>query len=123
NVIDRNNLEQQVNARLVVNTSIEEDIVAHHFIEWRTLQILGEAAITSPMIRHGSTAMRNDESDRGKIFKDVGRDELHERRCVGIEVMRSGCMKVGIACGTDVNHGGYVKLDHLFVKRIPIVVR
>src|SRR5262249_18478006 len=46
----------------------------------------------------------------------------HERGRVRIQVMRTSGVKVRIAGGADVHHGGNVQLYHLLVERIPLPV-
>src|SRR5215467_6257559 len=88
-VIDRNDLEQQIDSGLVVDAGVEEHVFAHHLVEWGPLQILCETTIASPVIWDGAAAVRDDESNRRKVLEDVGGDELHERRCFGVDVVRA----------------------------------
>src|SRR6266853_78642 len=48
-IVDRNNLRQQIETRLVINTCIEEHVVANHVRQHRTFHILSETAIPAPM--------------------------------------------------------------------------
>ena len=123
NVVDGNNLEEQVDSRLVIHARIKEYVAADHLIQRRALRILGKPAISAPVVGNRAAAMRNDESELRKIFKEIGGDELHESGCIGIDVMRSGCMEIRIAGRADVNHRRYIKLDHFFIERIPMLVR
>ncbi len=36
--------------------------------------------------------------------------------------MRTGCVEARIAGCANVNHGGYVEIDHFFVYRVPVMV-
>ena len=60
-VVDRHDLRQQVDAGLMVDAGVEEDVVANHVGEQRPLHVLREAAIAAPVIRHGAAAVRDDE--------------------------------------------------------------
>ena len=51
-------LGEQVDAGLVIDAGVEEDIVAHHLIQRRPVQILREAPIAAPMIGRRAAAMR-----------------------------------------------------------------
>ena len=66
--------------------------------------------------------MRNHETQRREIAEQVALDELHERRGVGVDVVRAGGVEVGIAGRRHVNHRRHVELDHLLVERIPVAV-
>ena len=74
------------------------------------------------MIRHRPAAVRNDEAQRRKILEQIGGQKLHERRGVGVDVVRAGRVEAGVAGRADVHHGGHVELDHLFVQGIPAPV-
>ena len=58
----------------------------------------------------------------GKVLEQIGGQELHERRRVGVDVVRAGRVEVRIARRADVDHRRHVELDHLFVERIPLPV-
>ena len=58
----------------------------------------------------------------GEVREEVALDELHERRRVGVDVVRAGGVEVRVADCRDVDHRRHVELDHLFVDRIPVAV-
>ena len=66
--------------------------------------------------------MRNHETQRREIAEQIALDELHERRGVGVDVVRAGGVEVGIAGRRHVDHRRHVELDHLLVERIPVAV-
>jgi hypothetical protein len=121
-VVSRNNLEEQIDSGLMVHARVEEDIVSDQIGQQRPLHILGKPTIAAPMVGYSSATMRNNESQRGKIFEKIRCDELHEGGGICVDVMSAGRMEIGIAGGADVNHRRDVKLDHFFVERIPIFV-
>ena len=106
----------------MIDTRIEVNVVADHFIQRRALGVLGKTSIAPPVIRNGTAAMRDDEPERWEIFEEIGCDELHERRRIRVDVIGAGCMETGIACGADMNHRRHIEIDHFFVERIPIFV-
>ena len=79
-------------------------------------------AIAAPVVRDGAAAVRNDEPQRREILEQIGGEELHERRRVGVDVVRAGRVEVRVARRADVDHRRHVELDHLFVERIPVLV-
>ena len=121
-VVHRHDLREQIDARLVVHARVEEDIVADHVGEQRALHVLREAAIPAPVIRHAAAAVRDDHAQGREVLEEIGLDELHERRRVGIDVVRAGRVEVRIARRADVHHGRHVELDHLLVEGIPVLV-
>ena len=58
----------------------------------------------------------------GKSLNRSDCDELHERRGVGVEVVRAGGVEGRVARRADVDHRRHVELDHLLVERIPVLV-
>src|SRR5438132_11157270 len=70
------------------------------------------------MVGNCSATMRNDELQRGKILKNVGGQELHECRCIAVQIVRARRVKIRIARPADVDHRGEVQIYHLFVERV-----
>src|SRR5256885_4940825 len=60
----------------------------------------------------------NDEAQRGKIPEQIALDELHERRGVGVDVMRAGGVEIRIARGGDVDHRRDIQLDRSEERRV-----
>ena len=58
----------------------------------------------------------------GKSLNRSAVHELHERRRVGVDVVRAGGVEVRVARRADVHHRRHVELDHLLVERIPVPV-
>jgi len=106
----------------VIHARVEEDVFEQIF-NWWSPGILSDAAIATPVIRHGSSTVRDDELQRGEIFEQIRLDQLHERGGVAVEVVGSGAVKVGVARHADVDHRRYVELDHPLVQRIPRFIR
>ena len=48
--------------------------------------------------------------------------QLHERRGVGVDVVRAGGVEARVAARADVDHRRDVVLDHLLVDRVPVPV-
>ena len=116
-------LEQQVDAGLVVDARVEPDVAHDQLVELGATQVEVHAAVAAPVVRDRATAVGNDESQGRKVFEELRLlDELHERRRVGIQVVRAGLVERGITGGADVDHCWHVQLDHLFVQRVPVAV-
>ena len=60
-VVDGNNLEQQIDTGLVIDAGIEEDVVHQMLGKRRLAKHHRQAAKASPMVGHGSSAVRDDE--------------------------------------------------------------
>ena len=118
-VVDRHDFGEQIDARLVIDAGIEENVVPHDFVQLGTPVVQRQAAKAAPMERHRAAAVRNDQLERGKILEQVGQDELHERHGVGVEIIRAGGVHGRIAAARYVDHRRHVELDHLLVERIP----
>ena len=106
----------------MIDTSIEKNVSADKFPQRRPIQVLGKTAITSPVVRDGAAAMRDNKSQSRKILEQIGREELHKGCRVGVNVMRTGCMEVRIARRADMNHRRHIQLHHLFIERVPVAV-
>src|SRR6516165_7925345 len=70
-VVDRDHLREQVDARLVIDAGVEEDVLQDVILQERLLQLLGEAAKAPPVIGNGAAAVRNDEAKRREILEQV----------------------------------------------------
>src|SRR6185437_11511396 len=77
-VVDRHDLRQQVDTRLVIHASVEEHVVADHVGERRTLHVLGEPAVPAPVIRDAAAAVRDDHPELREVLEEIRLDELHE---------------------------------------------
>ena len=121
-VVHRNDLGQQVDARLVVDAGVEVNVVEQELLQRRFFHVLRQTAIASPVIRHRAAAVRNDEFQGREILEDVRCQELHEGGGVAVDVVRARRVEVRIAGAAHVDHGGNFKLHHLFVNRIPPAV-
>lgn len=106
----------------MVHARIEEHILHDVLSQRRTLQHVREPAIAPPVIRHRAAAVRNDEAQRWEILEQIAFDELHERRRVSVDVVRARGVEARVARRRDMNHGRHVELDHLLVKRIPVLI-
>ena len=67
----RHDLEQQLDAGLVIHARVEEHVVQHHVRQQRPLHVLREPAIAAPVIRHRAAAVRNDELQRREILEQI----------------------------------------------------
>src|SRR5262249_53510600 len=67
-VFDRNDLRQQIDAGLVVDARIEEDVFEEMIAQQGPLQHLRQAAIAAPVIGCGAAAMRNYHAQGWKIL-------------------------------------------------------
>src|SRR5438067_12041201 len=104
----------------MVDTRVEPDVVRQQLVQLGPTQVQIHAAVASPVVRNGATAMWNDEAQRWEILEQLRLlHELHEGRGIGIQVVRTGLVKGGIARRADVDHGRYVELDDLLVQRVP----
>src|SRR5262245_42248272 len=70
-VVDRDDLRQQLDAWIVIDTGIEEHVAQQMVLEQRLLHLLRQAAIAAPMERDGAAAMGNDELQAREIAKQV----------------------------------------------------
>ena len=121
-VSDVDHLGEQVDARLVIDAGVEEHVAHHMLCQRRTLQHVRQAAIAAPMIRNGSAAMGDYETQRRKVAEQIAFDELHEGRGIRVDVMSAGRVEVRIARCRDVHHRRDVELHHLLVERIPVAI-
>jgi hypothetical protein len=55
---------QQVDARLVVDAGVEEDVVQQVVFEQRLLHLLRQAAKAPPVVGHRAAAVRDHEAQR-----------------------------------------------------------
>src|SRR5580658_2080309 len=121
-IVDRDHLGQQVDARLVIDAGVEEDVLQQLLREQRLLELLREPTITAPVVRRGAAAVRHHEAERRKILEQVALDELHHGGRVGVDVVGDGGMEAGVAAGRDMDHRGDVPFAHLLVDRVPPAV-
>ena len=121
-VLDRDHLGQQVDAGLVVHTGVKENIVQQVLRQQGLFQLLRQPPEAAPVVRHSTTAMRDQELQGGEVLEQVAGQALHEGRGVGVQVVRASGVKAAVAAGRHVNHGGDVVLDHLFINGVPGLV-
>jgi hypothetical protein len=106
----------------VIDAGVEEDVVQQVVFQQRLLQLLRQAAITAPVVRRRAAAVRDDELQRREVLEEVTLDQLHERRRVGVDVVRAGRVEARVAARADVDHRRDVVLGHLLVDRVPVAV-
>jgi hypothetical protein len=70
-VVDRDHLGQQVDARLVVDAGVEEDVVQQVVLQQRLLQLLRQPAVAAPVVGRGAAAVRDDELQRREVLEQV----------------------------------------------------
>ena len=118
-VVDRHHFGEEIDAGLVVDAGVEENIVAQDLGELRLAVIERDAAKAAPMERHRAAAVRNDEFQLGERLEQVRQEHLHEHHGIGVEIIRAGGVHRRIAAARDVDHARHVELDHLLVQREP----
>src|SRR5204863_6483730 len=96
-VVDRYDLQEKLYSGIVIHAHVEEVIVTNQVDQSWPLHVLRESAIAPPVIRNGPSAVRNDEAQVREVPEQISREKLHERRRVGVEVVRTCRVKVGIA--------------------------
>jgi hypothetical protein len=122
-VVDRDDVRQQGDAGQMIDAGVEEDVLQHVLAQRRLLHHLGEATVAAPMERHCSSAMRDDQLQRGEILEQISLQQLHERGGVRVEVVRAGVVEAGVARRGYVDHRRHFQLAELLVERIPVPVR
>ena len=106
----------------MVDAGVEEDVVQQMVFQQRLLELLRQAAKTTPVIRHGTAAVRDQEAQRREVLEQIAGQALHEGRGVGVQIVRARGVKAGVATGADMDHGRDVVLHHLLVDRVPVAV-
>ena len=119
-VLGRDDFGQQVDAGLMIDAGVEIDVVQKQLDQQGLLHLLRQAAKPPPVVRHRAAAMRDKELQRRKVLEQVGRQALHERRRISVQVMRAGGVETLIAACADMDHRRDVVLDHLLIDRIPV---
>jgi hypothetical protein len=106
-------------AGLVVDAGVEVDVAQDVFLQWRFAECHRQSAEAPPVVRHRAAAVRNDEAQGGEVREQVALDELHERRGVGVEVVRAGGVEGRVDARADMDHRRDVVLHHLLVDGVP----
>src|SRR5438128_1396626 len=122
NIVDRDDLEQEIDPGLMIDAGVEEDVVQQMILQERLLQILGDPPVAPPVVWNRPAPMRDYELQARKVLEEVGGDELHERRGVAVDVVAAGGVEVRIARQADVDHRRDVELHELLIERIPPLV-
>src|SRR3954470_20374645 len=120
--VDRHHLGEQIDARLMIDAGVEEDVLAHDLGKLRLAVVERDAAEAAPVERHRAAAVRDDELQGREVLEQVRQDDLHEHHRVGVEIVGAGGVLRRIAATGDVDHRRHVELDHLLVERIPPLV-
>jgi hypothetical protein len=108
----------------MIDAGVEDDASEQMFGERRKLHVLRHAAIAAPMIGHRAAAMREDEFEAWEMLEQAGGQELHERRGVAVEIVGARGVKIRVAGGADVNHGGPpIREICCFLKRLRLKAR
>jgi hypothetical protein len=121
-VVHRDHTGQQVDARLVVDAGVKEDVVQQVVFEQRLFHFLRQPTEAAPVVRHRAAAVRNDKAQRGEISEQVRGQALHEGGGVRVQVVRAGGVEGAVAAGGHVHHGRDVVLHHFFVDGVPVAV-
>ena len=122
NILHRDHGVEQINARLVVDTGVKENIAQQMFFQQRLLEFLRQATETAPVVRHSAAAVRDQKLQSWKVFEQITGQALHEGRGVSVQVMRSGGVETRVAAGAHMDHGRDVVLHHFFVDGVPVFV-
>ena len=121
-VVDGDHAREQIDAGLLIDARVEEDVVQQMVLQQRLFHLLRQAAEAAPMVGNCAASVRNDEAQRRKILEQVGREALHESSGVGVQVVRPRRVEARIAARAHVDHRRDVVLDHLLVDRVPVAV-
>ncbi len=96
-IVDRHDPAHQLDSGVVIDASVEED-VAQQMVEQGLLpDRQTESAKAAPVEWDRATTMRNHELERRKVLEEIALYQLHERRRIGIEVVRPRVVKGRIA--------------------------
>ena len=57
--VNRNDFGQQINTGLVIDTRVKENVIEQVILQQRLLQFLRQATEAAPVVRHGTTPVRN----------------------------------------------------------------
>ena len=118
-VLGRDYIQQTVDAFLVVNTGVEEDVVQYALFQFKAL-VQRHTAETTPVVRHRTATVRDDHFQLREVLEHVRHHQLLEAGGVSAQVVgTSGVEAVVTGCGY-VNHGWNIVLDHFFVDRVEI---
>src|SRR5581483_1922421 len=74
-VVDWHHFGEQIDAGLMIDAGIEEDVVPDDLAELRAPVVEREPAEPPPVKRHGAAAMRDNQLQRREILEQVGEDE------------------------------------------------
>ncbi|MNI46312.1 hypothetical protein D3C73_1007690 [compost metagenome] len=118
-VVDIDDLEQEIDARLMIDAGIEKHVLHHMLAKRRALEHIRQPAVTSPVIRNSATTVRNYEAQIRKVLEQVTFKKLHERYSVGSDVISAGRVHGTIAATRHMDHCRYVEFNHFFKERIP----
>ena len=121
-VVRRHHFGEEIDAGLVIDAGIEENVVLDDLDELRPSVVERNPAEAAPVERHRPAAVRDDQLERRKVLEQVGQDELHERHRIGVEVIGARRMHGRVTAARHVNHGRDIELGHFFIKRIPPLV-
>ena len=122
-VLGGNDVQEQVDARLMVNAGVEVNVVQHQFLQGRlALHGLHQPTEPAPMVGHGAAAVGDDELDGREVRQQVRSQHLHEGGGVRPQVMGAGGVEGWVAGGADVDHGGHVQFAQFLIEGIPIAV-
>src|SRR4051794_2158945 len=97
NVPRVNHFGEQVHAGLMVNAGVEKNVVHDVTLQIRLSEHVGEPAVTTPVIRYGATAMRDDKAESRKIPEQIALDQLHEGDSIRSYVISAGRMQGRVA--------------------------
>jgi len=80
---------EQVDAGLVVDAGVEEDVVHQVALDRRALLPGGDALETAPVVGDRAAAVRDHEPQRREPAEQVAHQQLHERGGVRVQVVRA----------------------------------
>jgi hypothetical protein len=70
-VVEVDDLEQQVDARLVVDAGVEPDVAHDQLGELGAALVQVHAPVAAPVEGHGAAAVWDDEPQTGEIFEEL----------------------------------------------------
>ena len=70
-IADGDHAGEQIDAGLVIDARVEEDVIEQMVLQQRLLHFLRQPAETAPVIRHRAAAVRDDEVQRREILEQI----------------------------------------------------
>src|SRR5699024_1908074 len=110
-VLRRDRREEFVDARLMIDASIEMQVVQQVLVEIGFAKRRSQAAKASPVVGGCPAAVGDDESEFRVAFEKVTFDQLHHCGGIGIEIVSACGVEGRVDRGRHVNHGRQLVLE------------